>query len=66
MDAAAPAPGAAQGLVRILEHCEALGRLTQCDHECARGRLETALGRELAGLLLGALTRRAGHAALPV
>lgn len=66
MDAAAQVPGSAQGLVRLMEHCEALGRMTQCDDECARGRLEAALGRELAGRLLGALTRRAGGFALPL
>ena len=66
MDAAAQVPGSAQGLVRLIEHCEALGRMTQGDHECARGRLEAALGRELAGRLLGALTGRAGGFALPV
>jgi hypothetical protein len=61
MDAAAPPPG----LARLLDHCEAIGRLTQGDHECARGRLDAALGRELAGRLLGALTRR-GRTALVV
>jgi hypothetical protein len=66
MDAAAQVPGSAAGLVRLLEHCQALGRLTERDQECARGRLEAALGRELAGRLLGALTRGAGRAPLPV
>lgn len=66
MDAAAQSPGATPGLVRLLEHCETLDRLTRADHECARGRLEAALGRELAGRLLVALTRRAGRAPLPV
>jgi hypothetical protein len=66
MDAAAQARGSAPGLVRLLQHCEALGRLTQGDHECARGRLEAALGRELAGRLVGALTRRGARAALPL
>jgi hypothetical protein len=66
MDAAAQVRGSAQALGRLLEHCEALGRLTQSERECARGRLEAALGPELAGRLLGALTRRGGRAALPV
>lgn len=66
MDAAAEFRGSGQGLSRLLEHCEALGCLTQGDQECARGRLEAAIGTELAGRLLGALTRRAGHAVQPV
>jgi hypothetical protein len=66
MDAAAQVPGSAHGLSRLLEHCEALGRLIQSEPDCARGRLEAALGPELAGRLLGALTRRSGRAALPV
>jgi hypothetical protein len=66
MDAAAQFRGSAQGLSRLLEHCEALGRLTQSEQECARRRLEAVLGSELAGRLLGALTRGAGQAVLPV
>jgi hypothetical protein len=65
MDAAAQSLGSTQGLFRLLDHCEALGRLTQCDQACARGRLEAAVGRELAGRLLGALTRRTAQNALP-
>jgi hypothetical protein len=64
MDAAAQPSAPTQGLARLVEHCEALGRLTQDEHECARGRLDAALGREFAGRLVGALTRRAGRIAL--
>ncbi len=66
MDTAAPPPGFAPGLVRLLEDCEALARLTRGDRERARGRLDAALGHELAGRLVGALTRRVGRAPLPV
>jgi hypothetical protein len=65
MDAAAQVPGS-PSLVRLIEDCEALGRLTQSSEGCVRGRLEAALGQELAGRLVGALTRRGGGAALLV
>jgi hypothetical protein len=54
--AAAQLPGSAPGLVRLLEHCEALGHLTEVEPLTALGRLEGVLGSELAGRLLVALT----------
>jgi hypothetical protein len=59
---AAQSPGSAPGLVRLLEHCEALGRLTRVEPESARWRLEEVLGSEFTGRLVGALTRRGGRA----
>lgn len=63
--AAAQSPGSAPGLVRLLEHCEALGRLTEVEPVTPFGRLEGVLGCELAGRLLVALTS-AGRAAVSV
>jgi hypothetical protein len=62
MDAAAQCPGSSSGLVRLVEHCRLVGCLTQTDSEDARGRLEDALGPELACRLVGALTSRRGVA----
>jgi hypothetical protein len=56
VDAAAPLktsrPG---GFTRILEHCVAVGRVTDDAAATARVRLESSLGPELAGRLVGAL-----------
>jgi hypothetical protein len=65
MDAAAQLPASGPGLLRLLEHCECVGRLTEHDPRTAFGRLEAVLGRELTDRLLGALMRRDGRAVLP-
>ena len=45
------------GASRLLEHCEAIARLTGPEPASARARLETAIGPELAGRLVLALAR---------
>ena len=53
------------GLVRLVEHCDTLGRVTAAERATARARLEGELGSDLARLLVGALARRdAGQRAL--
>jgi hypothetical protein len=66
MDAAAQSRGSAPELVRLLEHCQMVGHLTQIEERSARGRLEDALGPELACRLLGALTNGRRRAVLLV
>jgi hypothetical protein len=66
MDAAAQSRGLAPELVRLLEHCQMVGRLTQTEQGSARGRLEDALGPELACRLLGALANGSRRAVLLV
>ncbi|MEO8290224.1 MAG: hypothetical protein ABI649_04435 [Gaiellaceae bacterium] len=59
METAAPGPtGGARGASRLLEHCAAIGRVTETDHGSARARLEHELGGHLAGLLCRALVQR--------
>jgi hypothetical protein len=52
------------GMTHLLEHCEALGRLTRGSAAPARSRLESTLGAELASRLVGGLARRGRAAAL--
>jgi hypothetical protein len=66
MDAAAQSRGSSPELVRLLEHCQMVGYLTQPGQGSAHRRLEDALGRELACRLLGALTTATRRVALPV
>jgi hypothetical protein len=66
MDAAAQFPGSSPGLVRLLEHCRLVGRLTQTETGSARGRLEDELGPELACRLVGALTNSGQRVPVPV
>jgi hypothetical protein len=66
MDAAAQFPGSAPGLVRLLEHCRLVDYLTQSDTGNTRGRLDDALGPELACWLVAALTKERRRVALPV
>ena len=49
------------GVRRLLEHGATLNRVTAADRLTARTRLESELGSELAGRLLGALSRRGGN-----
>ena len=48
------------GMSRLLDHCEALRRVTGRDVGTARTRLEHELGAELTARLVGALS--GGHA----
>ncbi len=57
MDAAGVAREGSTGMFRLLEHCEALDRVTTGAGVDARSRLETQIGCELARRLVGALTR---------
>jgi hypothetical protein len=66
MDAAAQFPGSAPGLVRLLEHCRLVGRLTHTDQGSARCRLEDELGPELACRLVGALSSGRRRVPVPV
>jgi hypothetical protein len=43
---------------RLVDHCEALGRVTGGQDSSARRRLEGEIGSELARRLIGALARR--------
>jgi hypothetical protein len=47
---------------RLLAHVASLDRLTRADVPSGRTRLEHQVGRRLAGLLVGALTRGASPA----
>jgi hypothetical protein len=58
VDAVGPRFRRSQGASRLLEHYEALARLTGRDGASARVRLESALGPELASRLVGALAER--------
>jgi hypothetical protein len=50
------------GTSRLLDHCEAIGRMvTNPGPASARTRLENELGSELACRLVGALARRGGR-----
>jgi len=46
------------GMTKILGDCEQLGRVTGDGSSSALRRLETAIGEELAGRLVGALAGR--------
>jgi hypothetical protein len=48
-----------RGVPRLLAHVASLDRLTRADVPSGRTRLEHEVGRRLAGLLVGALTRGA-------
>jgi hypothetical protein len=54
------------GTSRLLDHCEAIGRVTNDGPASARARLENELGSELARRLVGALARRGGRVLLGV
>jgi hypothetical protein len=58
--------GAPGGMSRLLDHCEAIGRVTNAGPASARARLENELGSELARRLVGALVRRGGRGLLVV
>ncbi|HET9545345.1 MAG TPA: hypothetical protein VFO88_07190 [Gaiellaceae bacterium] len=56
MDAASTfVPETGTGMTRILGDCEQLGRVTGDRSSSALRRLETVIGEELAGRLVGAL-----------
>jgi hypothetical protein len=62
MDAAhGHGPAAGTGMVKIIGDCERIGRVTGENRSTALRRLESALGSELAGRLVGALA--VGHRA---
>ena len=61
MTAARLREGRMVGMSRIVEHCEALARVTDDQSSDARTRLESVLGPELAHRLVGALGRRRGR-----
>jgi hypothetical protein len=55
------------GMPRLLEHCEALRRVTGVEVGSARARLELELGSELAARLVDALAAGSrGRAPLPL
>ena len=56
MDAVSEPMPTIRGRALLLEHCAALGRL-DAPRPAARERLASAIGHELAGLLLRALAR---------
>jgi hypothetical protein len=67
MSAAHDSPARATGgTSRLLDHCEAIGRVTNAGPASARARLENELGLELARRLVGALARRGGRVLLGV
>jgi hypothetical protein len=49
---------AGSGMPRLLEDCEALGRVISLGDATPRTRLETAIGTDLATRLVGALADR--------
>jgi hypothetical protein len=59
-------PRSTGGTSRLIDHCEAVSRVTTVGSATARVRLENELGSELARRLVGALARRGGRSLLLV